>query len=85
MTCPPLLFEYYEYEMYVDDSNQIARKANENDSDEDTCEKLKAIANECVDNIIMEDDLPSHYPDLKLPILDMKVWLDDKKKARYTH
>ena len=73
------------YERYVDDSNQIARKANENDSDENTCEKLKAIANECVDNIIMEDDLPSRYPDSKLPILDMKVWLDEGGNARYTH
>ena len=33
----------------------------------------------------MEDDLPSRYPDSKLPILDMKVWLDDKGNARYTH
>ena len=33
------------YERYVDDSNQIVRKANENDSDEETCVKLKAIAN----------------------------------------
>ena len=47
------------YERYVDDSNQIAKKINENDSDEETCAKLKDIANECLDNIIMEDDLPS--------------------------
>ena len=40
---------------------------------------------ECVDNIIMEDDLPSRYPDSKLPILDMKVWLDKGGNARYTH
>ena len=63
----------------------IAKKADKNDSDEETCEKLKAIANECVDDIIMEDDLPSRYPDSKLPILDMKVWLDDEGNARYTH
>ena len=40
---------------------------------------------ECVDNIIMEDDLPSCYPNSKLPILDMKVWLDEGGNARYTH
>ena len=73
------------YERYVDDSNQIVRKANEDDSDEDTCTKLKAIANECLDNIIMEEDLPSRYQDAKLPILDMKCWLDDSGNVLFTH
>ena len=73
------------YERYVGDSNQIAKKVNENDSDEETCAKLKDIANECLDNIIMEDDLPSRHPDSRLPILDMKVWLDTSGNAVYTH
>ena len=69
----------------MDDSDQIVRKANEDDSDEETCAKLKVIANECLDNIIMEEDLPSRYPDAKLPILDMKCWLDNSGNVLYTH
>ena len=41
--------------MWMIQTKLPGKPTNENDSDEDTCEKPKAIANECVDNIIMED------------------------------
>ena len=36
-----------------------------------TGEKFRAVANECCDNIVWEDDIPSEHPEGKLPILDL--------------
>ena len=33
----------------------------------------------------MIDDLPCRYPDKKLPILDMKCWIDEEGMAQYMH
>ena len=51
----------------------------EHDEDDEmtTSEKFKAIANECCDNIVWEDNIPSGHLGANLPILDIQVWLRD--------
>ena len=46
---------------------------------------MKEIANEVQVGIAMEDDFPSKNRDQKLPILDMKVWLDASHNIVYEH
>ena len=50
-----------------------------------TARVLKEIANSVQDSIVMEEDHPSRNSDNKLPILDMKVWLDQDSYAVYQH
>ena len=38
---------------------------------------LKSIANSVVNMINWEVDLPEHYPDQQIPVLDLKVGLDE--------
>ena len=73
------------YGRYVDDSNQIVEARHEEDSEEVIAAELKEIANNLVPGIEMEEDLPSRYPDKKLPILDMKVWLNESGQVKYQH
>ena len=64
---------------------------DEDDRDDDECgdartaRVLKDIANDVQLGITMEDDFPSRNEDNKLPILDMKVWTDDKHNIVYEH
>ena len=41
---------------------------------------LKNIANSLDDMIQMTVDFPSNHPDDKVPILDLKAWIDDDKQ-----
>ena len=70
---------------FVDDSNQVVEARNAEDSDEVIEAELLAIANSLVPGIEMESDLPSKHPDNKLPILDMKVWVDANGKVKHQH
>ena len=58
--------------------------------DERTMERLKEIGNSIHRSIQLEADYPSRYDDKKLPILDVKVWLETnngvtKIKHEYYH
>ena len=44
--------------------------------DKRTFELIKKIGDDIHKNIILETDVPSNYEDEKLPILDLKVWLE---------
>ena len=44
-----------------------------------TARLLKDIANDVLPEIQMEEDYPNKNDDNKMPILDMKVWQDDKE------
>ena len=73
------------YERYVDDSNQIAECKNEDDDDKTVAKELTEIANQIIDGIKMECDLPSNHTNMKLPILDMEVWLDEEGNVLHNH
>ena len=46
---------------------------------------LKEIADTIEDGIVMTEDTPSKNHDGKLPILDMKVWMDGESRVVYQH
>ena len=73
------------YGRLVDDSNQFPEARNVEDSEEVIEAELREIANKIVPGIEMESDLPCRYPDKKLPILDMKVWMDNDGNIKYQH
>ena len=73
------------------DSNQkkVVVDANlavaEEEEDERLARILKSIANMVHDDITMEDDHPGRHEDSKMPILDMKVWMDGDGCIMYQH
>ena len=73
------------------DSNQkkVVIDANlavaEEEEDERLARILKSIANMVHDDITMEDDHPGRHEDSKMPILDMKVWMDGDGCIMYQH
>ena len=58
---------------------------NDDDDESTTSEKYKAVANQCCDNLVWEDDVPSAHPGGKLPILDMQCWLREDGVLLYEH
>ena len=70
------------YARYVDDSNQIVESQDEDE--EMIAGKLMQISNNILDGIEMECDMPSRHADKKLPILDMKCWIEEGV-AYYMH
>ena len=72
--------------------NMLTWRMEEDDTpvDEETEEQrtarvFKNIANSVQEGIIMEEDSPSRNQDGKLPILDMKVWIDRNCYVVYQH
>ena len=72
------------YTRYIDDSNQVTLVRDDH-SPETHLKKLLEIANSIQEGIVMEADIVDNHSDLKLPILDMKCWLDSKGTAYYQH
>ena len=91
------------YRRYVDDINVIARinkdYENENEREQEGMEMFKRIGDSIDNSIKLEIDYPSRHEDGKMPLLDVKVWMEEidskkessqeqkiKKKAiRYEH
>ena len=73
-----------QYKRYVDDINAIIRRL-EGQSTSDLVQRLKEIADSVLEGIEVEIDLPENHPDGKLPILDMKSWLDPSGNILYQH
>ena len=73
------------YYRYVDDSNQIVLDNNGSEDGEEIALKLKNIANSVMEGIEVEIDLPSRHPDGKMPILDMKVHINNEGLVIYEH
>ena len=46
---------------------------------------LLDIANSVMECVVMEGDWPSKNEDKKMPILDMKVWVDESGTVLYEH
>ena len=70
------------YARYVDDTNLIVE--SEEEDEERVAQSLMQIANGVIEGIEMKSDLPSRHTDRKLPILDMKCWLQEGV-AYYMH
>ena len=73
-----------QYKRYVDDINAIVRRL-EGQSASDLVLRLKEIADSVLEGIEVEIDLPENHPDGKLPILDMKSWIDQSGNILYQH
>ena len=57
----------------------------DDETDEELAAKLQAIADTVMPGIKVEEDLPGRHPDKCLPILDMKVWLDENGHLYHKH
>ena len=79
------------YKRYVDDINIISTIPNDIDmkditigqKEKETAMKLKEIGDSVHGSIILETDCPSNHDDNKLPILDLKVWLEEKNGKHF--
>ena len=76
--------EVYLFKRYVDDMNMLTSiPADVNGSTLDEKElkmskKLKEIGDTIHPSIVLETDCPIQHPDKKLPILDLKTWLEER-------
>ena len=70
--------------MYVDDETLIAQCNNGMTKDE-LITRIVNIANGIEAGIVMEVDKCENYPDHQLPILDMKVWMNEEGYCVYKH
>ena len=71
------------YGRYVDDINQIAKLNGMTPAE--LIKKLQDIANSIEPGIEMEIDICENHDDKKIPMLDMKCWLDENGNAVYQH
>ena len=65
----------------VKDDNPVPGETDE----QRTARTFKEIANHVQDSIVMEEDYPGRNSDGKLPILDMKVWIDEEHFVVFQH
>ena len=73
------------YGRYIDDMDQVIMKLDDSHDEKLTSDLYRQVADECCDNIVWEADLPSAHPDGKLPILDMKVWMNEDGVLLHEH
>ena len=50
--------------------------------DEGTMELIRQVGDDIHPSIKLEVDYPSKHPDKKLPILDLKVWVEQRERER---
>ena len=82
---PPAGSKYdRERKKIIYDETELALRVGEEEEDRLT-RILLDIANDVQEGIIMEVDQPSQNADRKLPILDMKVWIDQDHFIVYQH
>ena len=67
----------------VDGKISILPEALQEDSDKPadrrTAELIKSVANTITPMIQMDEDYPSNHPTGRLPILDLEVWVENKR------
>ena len=66
------------YKRYVDDINMIVEMCDDCE-EEDVWRKIREAGNQIHESIQLEADFPSKHPDNKVPILDIKVWIENGK------
>ena len=52
--------------------------------DERTAEFLSEVANSIHQSIVVKSDFPSKNSDLKMPLLDLKIWIDKEEMIRFS-
>ena len=72
------------YKRYVDDKNLIL-KTKERDDVEGIMEKVKNIGNKIHKSTQIEINYPSNHEDKKEPILDLKVWVDERNNILHKY
>merc|ERR1712082_193092 len=66
---------------FDEETKEMKMKAdNVNDDPKHTMKTMKKVANSITQMIQWEEDVPENHPDEKLPILDMKVWVEREEK-----
>ena len=70
--------EVVVYKRYVDDINLIV-EMNDDSEEEDVWNRIKEAGNKIHRSIQLEADYPSNNPSNKVPILDIKVWVENGK------
>ena len=73
------------YQRYVDDINLMTNIPSEinlnggtpDEKEKNTASLIKRVGDTIHKSIVLETDCPSNHPDKKLPILDLKVWLQE--------
>jgi len=75
---PPGL-RYKNGQTYVDESS-VTEDGRRVGSDERTMAFIKRVGNDIHPSIQLEVDYPSKHQDGKLPILDLKVWVESREK-----
>ena len=65
------------YDRYIDDTQQAAVDDSDSEDEEIMGARLKAIGNNVIEGLEVEEDMPSRHIDKKLPILDMKVHISE--------
>ena len=84
--------EIFLYKRYVDDINIVARVRNSEERDERTdmgnevqgMAMFQRIGNSIDASIKLETDSPSKHRDGKMPLLDVKVWIEESKEKNQT-
>ena len=78
------------YKIYVDDINIAmtipadirSREITMGEKEKETANKVKELGDTIDESIVVETDCPSNHADNKLPLLDLKVWLEKKDGKR---
>ena len=74
----PLGMRYKDGKMFVDD--QLVREDTAMSADERTMMIVKEIGDDIHPSIRLDVDYPSKHQDNKIPILDMKVWVETRER-----
>ena len=63
------------YKRYVDDINMVI-EMNEEEKEDEVWRMIRETGNQIHESIQLEADHPSNHEDQKVPILDIKVWVE---------
>ena len=72
------------YKRYVDDINLIV-EVKKDVMEDDLWKRIKEMGDSIHESIQLEADYPYRYPDQKVPILDIKVWVDTEGKVMHEY
>ena len=72
------------YKRYVDDINLIV-ETKEETKEKEIWNHIKEIGNQIHESIQLEADYPSNHDDHKVPILDVKVWVENNSQVMHEY
>ena len=79
------------YKCYVDDINMVVSIPDEIDAQnliideraKQSVQEIKRIGDSIHDSIVLETDCPENHEDRKMPILDLKVWMEIRNERKF--